>query len=45
MGHVDVSISMAYTEVENAMADVIGGLVMAEGALEALKTLLHRLLP
>jgi hypothetical protein len=45
MGHVDLLISMPYTEVENVMADVIGGLVMAEGALEVLKTLLQRMLP
>jgi hypothetical protein len=45
MGNAGVLISMAFTEVENVMAAVIGGLEMAEGALEVLKILLHRLLP
>jgi hypothetical protein len=31
MGDVDVSISMAYREVENVMAAMIGGLVMMKG--------------
>jgi hypothetical protein len=44
MGHVSFSISMAFTKVENVMAVGIGGLVMTEGTLVVLKTLLHRLL-
>jgi hypothetical protein len=35
---------MAFTEVENVIAVVIGGLVMAKWALGVLKTLLHKLL-
>jgi hypothetical protein len=43
MGHVGVSISMAYAEVENLMAALILGLILAKGLLEAMKTVLHRL--
>jgi hypothetical protein len=35
---------MVFTEVENAMAVVIGWLVMAEGSSEVLKMLLHMML-
>jgi hypothetical protein len=43
MGHVGVSIFMAFTEVENVMAALIGELAIAEEALEVLMMLLHGL--
>jgi hypothetical protein len=44
MGDIGVSISMLYTDMNNIMAAMIQGLVTSEGALVALKMLLHRLL-
>jgi hypothetical protein len=41
MGMSIFSISMVYAEVENVMAAVIWGQVLAEGFLEALKILVH----
>lgn len=43
MGHVGISISMAYTTVEKVMVAEIGGTMLAEWVFETMKTMLHRI--